>query len=59
MFFGDAFCALNLGLNLRLALSLFLLILFLLFGVVFGITFFPFYGTLFVINAGPAILFGC
>lgn len=57
--FSDAFCPLNLGLNLRLAqsLSLFLLILFLLFWIVFGITFFPFYDTLFMINAGPAILF--
>ena len=53
MFSGDAFCPLNLG----LALSLFLLILFLLFWVVFGITLFPFYSTLFMINAGPAILF--
>lgn len=63
MFFDDAFCPLNLGLNLRpaLSLSLFLLILIiiLLFWVVFGITFFPFYGTLFMINAGPAIFFGC
>lgn len=54
MFFGDAFCPLNLGLGL----SLFLFILFILFWFVFGITLFPFYGTLFMINAGLAILFG-
>lgn len=44
-------------LNLGLALSLFLLILILLFWTVFEPILFPFYSTLFMINAGLVILF--
>lgn len=52
MFSSDAIYPLYLSLNLSLAL-----LLFLLSGVIFGITFLPFNSTLFMIYAGPVILF--
>lgn len=58
MFFGEAFCSLNLGLNLGLPLSLFLLLLFSL-GLYLEFPSFRSTALYFMINAGRAILFGC